>query len=295
MPNPTHCLPNNGTLGTDECPVPPVPGTTPIYTPSNPLTEAGAGPGGTPRAVIWNHHGLSAAGLTPPMQPPADVITDGIGGNFATLTNDWTAAGFVVVSMPQELGDFIANQTQDLSIYNDIENDPNTVKGTRHAEGIGHHADHWYLWTKKNYPGLPIVCFGMSWGGMYTLQMVTQRPQYFKGYGIHHPVSVPGKLHPSFGPNLSTITFTTGLDVPSTALNNITYPGYIGWGTSDFAVDYPNSGDLLTPAIYSSASGSSGTHVTSNSQAEAHVMSSTDVSAVMAWFGTTANSGQLPF
>lgn len=275
----SHCQPS--TLGTGECTPPAVPGNSYLGTPS-----------GTPRAVVFLFHGLDSWGLNSSTSPPADV-TSALFGNtlFATLSADLVTAGFQVV-WPMQVGDCKGTATQGNSLIADLSNDPNATKGVRHAAAIDHHVDHLHSWGLRKWPGLPQVAWGMSWGGRYALQAAINKTKYFAAYGAHHPLTVISALNPAIY-NLSAYT-SSGLDIASTALNNIAIPGYLGWGTNDNIIDYPNSGDNTTRALYTAAHGA-GAPVTSNSQPENHCLSSADVTAIMQWFGSSPGSGQLPF
>lgn len=274
----THCQPI--AIGTGECTVPAVPG------------DAWIGvPGGTKRAVIFIMHGFNGYGTDPPVLAPVDNTYAMFAYYIATLANSLVSAGFVVV-MPREVGDFKTSQAQYEAVRSDLTNDPAGLKGTRHAVTIGNYASHLRAWAKRAYPGLPLVVGGMSWGGMTTLRMVKLFPSYWAGYYAHHPAIVISKINPvlvdysAFSPS--------GLDIAATDFNAINIPGWFGWGTADSFIDYPNSGDTLTPAIYNAAH-TAGMPVTSSARATGHVLDATDAANILSWAGATPNSGQLPF
>lgn len=133
---------------------------------------------------------------------------------------------------------------------------------------------------------------------MAALQVAINRTSTILAYGAHHPVSVLSKLNVSdLAGNLfyNLPNGSAGMDVGSTALNAISINGYLGWGTLDGGLDYPNSGDLLTPAIWTAANGA-GQPVKPNCNAsgnssggtpEAHVMQGPDITIITGWFTST--------
>jgi hypothetical protein len=108
----------------------------------------------------------------------------------------------------------------------------------------------------------------------------------------------------NFSPVFSSpVNFTglacNGINLASSLLNSVTVPGLLGWGTADTVVDYPNSRDLLTPALYAAAL-AAGSPVSPNADgtgnatgynggggAENHVLSTADVGIITGWFTST--------
>jgi dienelactone hydrolase len=271
MPD-THCLPT-GSLGTSQSNVPQVPAGATVLTPS-----------GSKRGVVVLLHGLGQLG-SPSVLPP--VLQNFTGPwDFLTLADDLQTDSWIVLFATQ-VGDAmdVASQTQ--AVYNDVTND--TGNGSRLLATTLAWWDHVVLWVKATYGDWPIVVVGGSWGGWHALQLAINRAATLTAYCAHHPASVLSDLNPSVvSPSFASVN-TTGLNVGATALNNVSIPGLLGWGTSDNVVGAsPWTSDTLTPAIYSAASGA-GAPVTSNSQAEAHVMGSADVTVITGWFTSTVD------
>ena len=280
MPN-THCLPS-GSLGTGEVGVPIVPGNASILTPS-----------GSKRGIAVFCHGM---GTTPLALPPVNT------GGFLTLANDLKADGWIVL-YAIEPGDGYLNG-QAAAVNNDLFNDSGGGDGARHQACILHWWDHVVNWINLTYGNWPTVIVGYSWGGMHALSVAIKRTSTIMAYVGHHPVSNPSLLNPSVGGFTWSMLNTTGINVGASGLNALPNgqlgsvpPGLLGWGTIDTIIDYPQSGDLLTPAIYSAANGASqpvspncnGTGNSSGGTPEAHVMTAADISIITGWFTSTVD------
>jgi hypothetical protein len=238
-------------------------------------------------------HGFQTLVQPVPFPAPTDT-TVFLPTYFATLAADLVTDGWVVI-WPLLPGDGVGNLSQVQAVYNDIASDPG--RGERHLNCRLRWWDHAVPWIYANYgPTWPIVPIGFSDGGMIVLQIASQRQSTIAAYCAHHPGINPANFNPAF---TSPVNFgsidTSGLVVPTNALNSVTVPGMLGWGTVDTAVDYPNSGDLLTPALYSAALGA-GAPVSPNadgtgnaighaggSGSENHVLSTNDVTQIRSW------------
>jgi dienelactone hydrolase len=230
MPN-THCLPT-GALGTNELAVPPIIGYAGI-------PAGGVGHGNIRGVVVWLH-GLRGPGSAYPATTPVD--TGGIlPGYFATFTNALITDGWVVLApIYAEDGFATANPTKGL--YNDINSD--TGGGSRYLAQMLHWWDHVVAYIKATYGNLPIVPFGMSWGGWHALQIAANRQSTVAAYGCHCPSNVMDVVSTTVTPGYDFTALANqarGLDVFSTALNSVTVPGIIGYGTSDSLVGYSGS------------------------------------------------------
>jgi dienelactone hydrolase len=265
----THCLPT-GSLGAGENPVPSVPGNATILTPS-----------GLKRGVVVLLHGINQTGIPSVLPPPLQNYSGP--WDWSTLADDLQNDGWVVV-FPQEVGDPTNAASQGQAIQADISND--SGHGARCLAANLHWWDHVVDWINSTYGPWPIVVVGGSWGGWISLVVAINRSSTLTGYCAHHPASNPSLLNPAIVPGGWSSLNTTGMNVGSAALNAVSVPGLLGWGTSDTMVDYPQTGDTLTPAIYSAANGA-GAPVTSNQQSEGHIMGPSDVTAITGWFTAT--------
>ena len=281
----THCLPT-GSLGSGQCGVPVVPGTAQILIPA-----------GSKRGVVVLCHGFQTSVAT---NPP---VLDNGSFRFLDLADNLQSDGWVVI-YPIEVGDARPTISQLQAVYNDVSVDAGD--GSRQQSDIERWWDHMVLWVQATYGNWPIAVVGASWGGMAALTVATKKTSTITAYCAHHPVSILSKLVPNLGG--STVDFTglttTGIDQGSTALNALgngqqgsVPPGLLGWGTIDTVVDYPQSGDLLTPAIFTAATGVSqpvspncnGTGNSSGGTPEAHVMNAADVTIITNWFTATVD------
>jgi dienelactone hydrolase len=263
----THCLPS-GSLGTGENPVPAVPANATVLT-----------PGGNKRGVVVLLHGLSETG-EPSVLPPPLIDYPGP-WVFLTLAQELQNDGWVV-AFPQEVADPANTDSQGQAIQIDIANDAGN--GARLLAANLHWWDHVVEWIADAYGPWPIVVVGGSWGGWIALEVAINRAATLTGYCAHHPVSNPSLLNPSVVPGDWSDLDTTGMNVGPDGLDGVHIPGLLGWGTADTIIDYPQAGDTLTPAIYTSASGA-GAPVTANEQAEGHIMGADDITAITSWFG----------
>lgn len=256
-------------------------------------------PSGTPRGVMVFIGGLSGPtndGQVP--GPLGDSVSFGLGGRFLTLANTIAALGWYVLN-PVACGFAYRPGGANQIIYNDLNTD-SSGHGSRLAGTYAEWWDHVVWWIQRNVSStLPIVPVGMSMGGFTTLQIALQRTSTIAGFVAHHPLSVLSNLNPTYSAPLNwTGLNTTGANVTSVA-SLITIPAMLGWGSIDTAIDYPNSGDLTTPALYTGRGSASVTPncdgtgtATAGSPAENHILTGSadnanpnnDVFRIAAWF-----------
>lgn len=262
-------------------PVPSVPGAAPILT----------GTGGSKRGVVVYCHGLDNPAAHPIAIPS---------GAVNTLVSSLQADGWNVLyaTIPCEYQDAVYG-SQGAALYFDVNND--SGHGTRQQNTILTWWDHIVLWVNKTYGNWPIMLVSTSWGGFVTMTVVIHRTSSIVAYAPIHPVSVLSKLNPG-----TEVSNSSGMDIASTGLNAVgngwsgTNPlGLLTWGTIDTTVDYPNSGDLLTPAITAAAAGAgqnvmpncngSGAGNSSGGTPEGHPVSNNDATSVQAWVTATVD------
>lgn len=239
---------------------------------------------GSRRGVVVYPAGLGDFVLPFP-QPLVDVTTGFLPVYALTLTEALVAQGWAVIGYPIAVGTGIGNLTQAQAIIADLANDPAGTKGTRFKTNVRRWMDHMTTRINEDFPaGFPTVWFGFSWGAWTALQAILYNPpgSNIVAYGAHHPPLQMNHIATSIM-DLTAYSSGTALDIASTALNAINKPGYLGWGTVDNLVDAPDSGDLLTPALYAAASGA-GMPVTSNARPTNHLLDATDSAAIVTWF-----------
>ena len=264
MPN-THCLPS-GSLGTSEISV------------SN-LSSANIStmtPAGAKRGVFVFIHGISVGSVPIPMGFDDTAIYKA--GTFATAL---AADGWIClqVALPEVLQPGLPTQ----AIYNDVNAD--TGHGSRHLATKLHWWDHIVKYIRATYnPLMPIVPFGISWGGWHTMNIIANRPTDCIAYIAH--VSVV-KLSGIASSITTPVDFTglnsTGLDSSAHILDSTTIPGMIGWHTSDTVIDY-----TLIQTIYNNAN-SAGMPVSSRTEAANHSFDAADATAFESWVTSTVD------
>lgn len=224
----THCDPSVG------LPVPNVStNTVSTITPS-----AGFGVGAI-RGVVILLHGLSFAGSSSPPMP----ITNGTGigaGFFELLTfaNDLAADGWVVVQPSYQEDNYVSTPANGL--YNDVNADAGN--GADYVASTLQSITHYIQYVQATYPPkFPIVAFGFSEGAYKACLWAANMQSSILAFGAH--------CLPTTWENLST-AFTapaklnfgllnwSGMDLGPTALNGVTIPGIVGFGTNDSFVGY---------------------------------------------------------
>jgi hypothetical protein len=260
-------------------PIPFVPGNAPILTAT-----------GSKRGIVVYCHGLDNPAAHPIAIP---------GGAVGTLTTGLQTDGWNVLyaTIPCEYQDAVFG-SQGAALFFDVNNDAGF--GSRQLNStILPWWDHVVLWIKATYGNWPILLVGTSWGGYVNMAVAIGRTSTIIGYAPIHPISVLSKISPG-----TSVANSSGLDISNTGLNGIgngfsgNNPyGLLTWGTTDTTVDFPNSGDLLTPAIASSAAGAgqnvlpncngSGAGNSSGGTPEGHPVSVNDANSVLAWVTAT--------
>jgi hypothetical protein len=233
--------------------------------------------------------------------PPVLADTGGILPSRAlTLCNTIAATGWDVMCPFTPGNAWSPNGALGL-LYFDVNTD--SGHGTRALATYLAWWDTLYLALRRTVSAtLPIVPAGFSLNGFLTLLIAANRASDIAGYVAHHPSSVLSDINPDVTPGYTFSTLnSTGINVGASALNSVAVPGLLGWGSADSIIDYPNSGDLLTPAMYSAAH-TAGASVSPNcdgtgtasagSPTENHVLTSStdnanpnnDVYQIAAWF-----------
>jgi hypothetical protein len=171
MPN-THCMPS-GSLGTAQLNVPSFPG------PSGSVLL----PSGSKRGVVVLMHGMLTFAAAYPyvLQDVSGVLPE----LYQTLATNLQGDGWVVI-WPTLVGDDYASVCQRDGILGDLTNDAGN--GSRFGSSV------WSLWwdhalgfISSNFPGCPIVPFGVSTGGLQAYLVAIHRTPTIAAYGAHIP------------------------------------------------------------------------------------------------------------
>jgi hypothetical protein len=224
----THCEPS-GSLGTDELAVPNLTASTiTTVTPS-----AGFGVNAIRGVVVLCHFGFGA----PPISAYPIPLTNAIGLNEQlTFANQLAADGWVVLypSYQEDWSPLIPLQ----AVYNDVANDSGF--GSRYLASTLHWWNHVIRFIQTTYPpGFPVVTFGFSEGAYRSMLMAAQFPGQLIAAGGHCPVTLWETPSLTYSGSISFgLLNWSGLDLGPTALNGVTIPMIIGYGTSDNAIGY---------------------------------------------------------
>ena len=248
----THCMPN-GFLGTSEVPVPNISGAT--ITTYNPPT------GTLRRGVVVFFHGL----ITGPFQNPVPPLGSAAGGAAFLLGDGYTAFGsvmadtlcrnlaydgWVVLAVPAPEDNFVSIPAS--GVYNDINND--TGHGSRYLACVLHTWDHIYQYIQQTYGNWPVIVAGSSMGGWTALQVAINRTSQIVGYMANDVVTMFENVNPAYVPSVAFYnTNCSGLDLGDTALNAVTIPGIVGYGTVDSAAPY--GGDSVAATMNGGTTG----------------------------------------
>jgi hypothetical protein len=227
----THCLPS-GSLGTAELPVCQISAAT---------TTAYGGPigSGNVRGVVVFLNGLDVTTVTLTAMPPvirADDNTAGFNWYGTTLKNSLVADGWIVLVVPYQ-ENFYSLGTGAQGIYNDVNAD--TGHGSRYLASTLHWWDHVVAYVRKTYGAtIPIVTWGMSWGGQKSLAIAQNKPSTLTAFAAHCPSTWLRNADFLYtGVQYGQID-TSGLDLSASSLAGAAMPGVIGYGTNDSAIGY---------------------------------------------------------
>ena len=292
MPN-THCLPS-GSLGTNEVPVPPIIGGVQI-------PSGGLGSGNIRGIVVWLHGlgspvgGTYANGVYPDNSNPVTL-------GCLALCNNLVADGWIVFA-PVFGEDGAADGNPSGWLYRDVNSDPGG--GSRYLAQMLHWWDHVVLYLNATYGTMPIVPFGFSWGGWHAVALAANKQSTLTAFGCHCPANIPDIVWNFYTNPLdfSQVAYTwQGLDQLPTALNSVTVPGMIGYGTIDNAVGFSgstvratsNGGVIANIASWSSPNAGV-LRVTDNTQFNvgpgAYVYNNSGAWAFIKFTGTTGGGG----
>lgn len=210
MPN-THCLPT-GSLGTNELPVPPIPGLNTINTP-------GALGSNLIRGIVIICHGLNDNNNTFPDIPLAFLTS--------LVADGWITYNTLFQEDLTNLND------PSTAVFNDVNSD--TGHGSRYLTSWLHTWDHIVIWVHQTYAvNLPIVVLGFSWGGWHALQIAANKQSTIISYVAHCPLQFLTNAATSATPGSNWTTLTsTGADISNTGLNGVSIPGIVGWSNPD--------------------------------------------------------------
>lgn len=226
MPN-THCLPT-GSLGTGQLPIPDFPGAG-----SSILT-----PGGSKRGVVILMHGMLTTNgqFAYPLQDVVGVLPE----LYQTLATNLQGDGWVVI-WPALIGDSY-NTAQSLGLLADISND--TGHGSRYSNSV------WSLWwdhilnyLNLNYPGFPVVPFGVSTGALQAYLIAANRTSTIAAYGGHVPNLLMWAVQKT-GVNFALSPTTWAL---ASGMNGLTLPQSVVTVTTS-TTGAPSSGCIVVAA-----------------------------------------------
>lgn len=236
MPN-THCLPS-GSLGTSELP-------TPQISTKNTSIKM---PTSTPyRGVVVMLHGLNGNHDYP--WPIPFPIAD-VGGGFPSYQYsffNWLSGDGWIVIQPPYVGDFYKTPPIN-GMKADINADAG--KGIRFKGTILHWWDHLVEFVNQQFgKKMPIIPFGFSFGGFNILTVVQNRwnvsPQMI-AYVAHASATVITYIPSAI---LGTgLTDSSGCDIGQHALDAVTIPGVICYGTSDAIIGWGVPGQGTCPS-----------------------------------------------
>jgi hypothetical protein len=219
MPN-THCLPS-GSLGTAQIPVPPFTG----Y-PGTILTPSGSKRG----VVVWS--------------PGLGTLNTSWGQSFAdngvfqvqTLATNLQNDGWVVIYAEPPGLNYLT--TQATGVFNDINNDAGN--GSRFKTTASLWWDHVINYLNLNYPGWPVVPFGGSMGGLFTLIIATTRTSTIAAYGMQVPAELLWTAQLT-GVNYAQSPVTAALD---SSMNGLAWPQSTVTANASIAA-FPSSGCIM--------------------------------------------------
>jgi len=165
MPN-THCLPT-GSLATGEEPVPAVP---------MGVTVNGPAPGSR-RGIVILVPGLTGSAM--PCPPLNADVTGLLPGYFATLMLNLNRDGWLTAYLPNVGYNYYSGQLPGLQ--NLVATD--TGHGTLYLNAALRWWDHVVWWVQQNYGStMPIVVWGLSWGGWHSFQIAKARTSTISAY-----------------------------------------------------------------------------------------------------------------
>lgn len=262
----THCLPT-GSLATGQLPTNPIPGQGSLTVPAG-----GIGHGSIRGVVVYGHGWNESAAA--------------FGGGETLIQNFLNALvtdGWIVLNASYPEDNYAANPGAFTGNANstgtalDFTND--SGDGARYLATWLHTWDHIVLWIQKTYGAtIPIVAFGVSWGGWHTIQVALNKASSIVAWGVHIPVVVISDLTQiiTIPYNWATIN-TTGADV--TTLQGIgngsggVLPfSVVGWSNPDTTAE----SFLIKPYADTAVAGYYSGLMTENPTTEGHQFSSTD-------------------
>ena len=239
----THCLPT-GALQTAEIPVCNISDSTVTAI----IPSGGVGHGNIRGIVVWltgfDVFVNSGPGI-PPYIPP-----DSPGAYYTTFYNALVADGWIFLAVPSN--EWSAHGYGSSAVYNAVNADPGL--GSNYVAGMMRWWDHIALYCAKKWPGMPIVPFGVSWGGFETIQVASGKTSTLLAAGAHVPATwISNANHLYTPPQNFGLINCSGLNVPVNALASVGIPMILGWGTTDVALGWTGTstvaaGFTTTPA-----------------------------------------------
>lgn len=236
--------------------------------------------GGLKRGVVVWIPGM-AAGV--PAIPGSNADVGGIlPVKIGTFSAAVAADGWQFINVPAP--DYLSPLGQVTALYNDVAND--SGHGSRYLATTLHWWDHVVAYIQAKYGNLPIVPFGMSWGGWRVLQIANNRASTIVAAGAHEFCTFLSHVSATFTPpkDFSGIT-TTGCDTASSVLNAFTGYAWLSWHSDSTAIQPADC------AAVNTAASNAGVQLTHPSVGTGdHCFNSTDETNAMSWFTGTLDS-----
>jgi hypothetical protein len=262
----THCG-DSHSLGTGQLPTNPIPGQAIASIPSG-----GVGHGNI-RGVVVYGHGWN--------EGPNQVGGGEVG--VQTLVTNLVNDGWIVFNASYPEDNYVAvpvgftSATPSTGTYLDFTND--TGHGARYLATWLHTWDHIVGYCQKTYgAGIPIVPFGVSWGGWHMAQIALNKFSTIAAWGIHIPVTVISVLETgiTIPYNWSTVN-TTGADITTlqgigNGSQDVLPLSVVGWSNPDTVAE----SYLIKPYADTAVAGYYSGLMTENAETEGHIFSSGD-------------------
>jgi hypothetical protein len=232
-------------------------------------------------------HGIGTVTSEPVEIPDSKDV--GFSYDFLGLSNALVADGWATI-YPALVGD-VRSAGQAASIESDWATDPSGT-GAHYVELVLAWWDHVVSYARRTIGyNCPIVPIGFSLGAWHALQVAINKASTIVAYAAAHPAL---QWEPIFNQAAGSLS---SLDLASSALNGVTIPGWLGWGTADTTVDPAHSGDTFTPAMYAAALAAgapvtpncNGTCASSGGTPEVHIFTSTDRACITSWMTATVD------
>lgn len=264
----THDNPSGSSRATNQLWVPGVPGYGGVQVPS---TVDGV--------VVMLHSGVTVIPVVPSLLA-YQVLAPGL----YALANNLVAANWAVLwpSYPEEgQGNVVPIQ----ALINDLES-ATSSSGQQLATTTGNWWDDVLTCCGRRWPGKKIAVAGWSEGAFMALKTAALRPGQVIGGIAHEPATIWGNVVDA--PFNFTGVSSPNYDLSATALDAVTEPFLVGYGTNDMTVGYSSAGTGGTPVSNTQAMiAAAGANISANSTADTHEMTGTDVTTYTDYFAST--------